>query len=164
MKQKKELLRLRPFNMANFSSGAGHLMMLGMIMSWMIILPLMFLVWAGFALPMKSEDGILNYQVLVRRLNRILLPICIVLFGLLFWSISGTISEAGVLLPLWVASFPTLGIFLAARQSAAWLHASKRRSLTKGKWFLFLLVAVVSLILIGALGTFLFAASGPILF
>jgi len=158
MKQRGKLLRLRPFNMANFSSGAGHLMMFGMFFSWIIILPSMFFVWAGFALPMKSENGEVDYQILIRRLDFILLPICVGLFCLLFFGMTiNAVSESdgSLLLAFWVAAFPTLGIFFAARASASALRNSKADKFTKGKWLLYLLLFAILLIIVGALGAFL---------
>jgi len=167
MNGKKQLLRLRPFNMANFSSGAGHLMMFSMFFSWIFILPSIFFVWAGFALPMKSENGGIDYQVLIKRLDFILLPICVGLFCLLFFGMTINViseSDGSLLLAFWVAAFPTLGIFFAARASASVLRNSKAEKFSKGKWLLYLLVLAILLIIAGALGTFLFAGLGLILF
>ena len=167
MKQKERLLRLRPFNMANFSSGAGALIGLGTFLSWFFILPATLLVWAGFALPIKAEGGRLNYPVLIKRLNLILLPICVVAFFLFFFTVATpTISEVdgSLLLALWVSSFLTSGVYLVSRASAAMLHKSGVEKFTKGRWFLCLLLTSVLLMIIGALGTILFFFLGQVLF
>ena len=165
MKRREKLLRLRPFNMANFSSGAGMLVIWGILFSCMFILLPMFFLWAGFALPMKMEEGEMNYHVLVRRLNHMLLPICLVFFCLFFWGVLGMIPEndGRLLLSLWVASFPTLGIFFAARISATRLYNSETKYLTKGNWFKYLLVAALLLIVIGALGSLVSVILGYLL-
>ena len=173
MKQKEKLLRLRPFNMANFSSGAGYLAFIGIFLSWPFILPATFFVWAGFAIPMSLEKGQLNYHILVRRLNRILLPICIVFFGLLYrWLYFGFLSSYSffrtdvtiVILSIWVSLFPTLGVFLLARLSAAILYKYDKDGLTKGSWFICLLGGAILLIIVGAVGTIVLGHLGILLF
>jgi len=166
MKQRGKLLRLRPFNMANFSSGAGMLVFIGAFAS-MFVFPPVLLIWAGFALPVRTEYGEINYPILVKRLNRVLLPICIVLFCVLLYNgIFDFISfQAGeVLSVIWTAAFPTLGLFLTARISAARLYDSHSRDFTKGWWLVSLLLYTIALIVIGALGLFLFLFIDSVLF
>jgi len=156
--------------MANFSSGAGMLVFFGVAASMlasMFTFPLTLLIWAGFALPMKTEYGEMNYPILVRRLNRVLLPICILLFCILLYNgifdfISFQTGE--VLSVIWTAAFPTLGLFLTARTSAARLYASSAKEFTKGSWLASLLLYTLLLVTIGILGSFLFAFIDSVLF
>jgi hypothetical protein len=69
VRKKKNILRLRPFNMANFSGGSGY-MPLYAIYGFIITLPAVLLLWSGFALSMKKEDGKLDYKILKRRIMR----------------------------------------------------------------------------------------------
>jgi hypothetical protein len=157
---KEKILRIRPFNMANFSSGAGVLAFVGFFM-WICIFPAAFIVWTGFALSLKSESGNINYHVLVRRLNRVLLPICLVLFVILslflLWSTAFYSGYRYILLLLWIALFPSVGIFAAARISLDGLNDSKPEGFTKGQWLLRLLVTAVILKICGIIGTFVFS-------
>jgi type IV secretory pathway TrbD component len=169
--QTEKILRIRPFNRANFSSGAGVLAFYGIFMSWITIFPVVFFVWLGFALPMKKEDGAIDYYVLKRRLNRILLPICLVLFALFHSGHRNTVAvycgpncvHSYIPLSLWVAFFPTVGIFAAARLSAAWLFKSDPSEFTKGAFFWWLLGVAFMLTIVGAVGTFVFGFISEIL-
>jgi len=83
MRQRGKLLRLRPFNMANFSSGAGLISFFGFFFAVFCIFPSVVIIWAGLARPLMNENGVIDYNVLVRRLKKILLPICILAFVVL---------------------------------------------------------------------------------
>ena len=86
-KQKKQLLRLRPFNMANFSSGSAAMVFMAMIGGMFSIVPT-FLLWAGLAGTTAREEDALDK--LIRRLNRIVLPICAaMLIGAIVLTASG---------------------------------------------------------------------------
>jgi len=167
MKDQKKLLRLRPFNMANFSSGAGYLVFFAMFLSFIFILPASLLVWAGFAIPMKLKDGKIDCQILIMRLNRVLLPICIVLFGIIFFGLAINAVLEGIsnlFLAIWISAFPTLGIYFAARLSIDMLDRSITEENTIGRWLMYQLLSAILLIIVGMIGTFLFAALGEILF
>jgi hypothetical protein len=156
VKKNRELLRLRPFNMANFSSGAGALLFGIMFLSWIFTLPAMIFVWLGFALPIKKVDGMLNFEILKRRLNRILLPICCVFFA--FWSyalwVTGEMFDVpwDSIFVILFAAYSTFGIYFAARWSAVFLF--KKNKLTKVDYFWALIISGV-LIFVGWL-VFLF--------
>ena len=86
MKNKAKLLGVRPFNMANFSSGSGYFIM-SLFVSFIFTLPASLLLWGGMALPLKTKDGTLDYQILKRRLIRIALPICLVVSLILIFAL-----------------------------------------------------------------------------
>lgn len=137
---KEKILRIRPFNMANFSSGAGMWAFLAIFVLPVFLFPAMLIVWVGFALPLETEDGTINYEILVRRLNRVLLPICATVFilplavyilpliphSLTLNAFMGMFSLAILI------SIPIFGIFFASRLAAAGLHKSGR--LSKGRY------------------------------
>ena len=154
MAERERLLRLRPFNMANFSGGSGYMPVYA-ILGALAFVPAVLLLWTGFAISLKTENGNLHYQILKRRLNRILLPICIVLF--IPWAIYlgtaiyGNIFAYGLAL-LWCAGVPTLGIYCCMLFSAMLLNAKGK--LSKGKWLLLTLGFAV-LLLTAGIGIFL---------
>ncbi|MDR0272427.1 MAG: hypothetical protein LBI27_03820 [Clostridiales bacterium] len=136
---KAKLLRIRPFNMANFSS-AGSVLAFGMLFVYFFSLPCTLLLWTGLAVSLKNENGELNYNVLIMRLKRIVIPICIVLYimGLVFvfrltaYDISRYIFAIPV--SVVAAAFPFVGIYFPIYLSAK--HLNENQALTKGRWFL----------------------------
>jgi len=143
--------------MANFSSGAGYIGFFGFFLAIFFILPPLLLVWAGFALPLIKKDGNINYPVLASRLNFVLLPICIVFFGLLMWFLSdhGYDREYNTLLPVWISFFPTIGGFIAARASAALLALARPSGFTPAKWLVAIIISAVVLFVVGIFGMFM---------
>jgi len=159
---KEKILRVRPFNMANFSSGAGawvaFLVLFIPIFSWIAMFPATFFVWAGFALPIeKEEDGQMDYFILERRLNRILFPICVAVYVLLIvlavWGALGLDIEASEAVDIIIGTFifallmipPTFGIYFSAKKAAFMLYEENK--LTKGKYLRYLLIAALFKIL-----------------
>jgi len=120
--------------MANFSAGSGYMPMMSLFGA-IASLPATFFVWTGMALSVKTEDGILDYPILKRRLNRVVLPICLMLFALLAWICVGNVyGDILAYLPasLWGALFPSLGIYLSLYYSAKIIKRSSY--LTKSRW------------------------------
>ena len=154
----KKILRIRPFNMANFSGGSGY-MMFGAWGAMIIAFPATLFLWAGFAASLKKEDGKLNYQILKRRLNIIVLPICLIAFAICFYFISsflspdiygGTLSEYWPTV-LWCSAIPAIGVYCSIALPAALLNANG--NLSKGKWFSMMLVFLIIITVIGFFGT-----------
>jgi len=89
MRERPKIIKIRPFNMANFSGSYSYIFLF-VILGVMVIVPavtaialgLMFN-WLVIIRPAKLDDNILNYDILRERLNRILLPICSVLYLIL---------------------------------------------------------------------------------
>jgi len=163
MKRKEKILRIRPFNMANFSGGSGYLLMYAML-GWMLTLPATILLWAGMALPLKTENGTLDYQILKIRLTRIALPICLVMFAFFAYALasnsslySGNITDY-FLANLWTASYYTLGIFCSIFYAAKMLNDNNK--LSKGKLFLWTVVYYALLLGIGIPVSFLLESLG----
>jgi len=163
MKKKDKLLRIRPFNMANFSGGSGYMplfAMIGMIASF----PGTLVLWLGMATSLKTEDGTLDYQILKRRINRIVLPICLVLFVIcvivfvpMVLSYSGNLFAYGLEI-LWCAAVPTIGMYCTLCLSAKLLNT--RNKLTKGKWLLLTLGFSALLVVLGIVVMMLLDAVG----
>ena len=156
MKQKEAILRTRPFNMANFSSGAGLIEIVGIIFIPSVFVSAFF-VWTGFALPMETEDGRFNHAVLKRRLNKGLLPTCLTLFGLLFSIMFANIlfGNRGLsFLPiyLWVSAFPTLGIYLIAILAAKFLQKDGDFGIAKVLYLIYILIAAFLLAVVSFIG------------
>jgi len=162
-KEKEKLLRIRPFNMANFSGGYGYMPVYA-IFGVLVSLPATLILWTGFAISMKKGIGIIDFQILKRRLNRILLPICLVLF--IPWAIFlattlyGNIWAYG-LATIWAAAIPTIGIYFSMFFSGKLL--STRGKLYKGKWLLFTLIFIVIIAMIGSFILFFLTGLGDIL-
>jgi len=137
MKTKETIIRIRPFNMANFSGGSGY-MPLFALYGMIALVPAALLLWTGMALPFKDEKGLLNYQILKKRLNRILLPICLIAFVLCIVLYAPMVtSYGGNLLAyapeiLWCAGVPTMGIYFAISATARKLAG--REQLYRNKW------------------------------
>ena len=123
--------------MANFSGGSGY-MPLYALFAMFISFPATMLIWTGTALSLKKENGMLDYNILKRRLTRILLPICIVAFVLLvILFVPSVLSYGGSFLTyglaiIWGAAIPTMGIYCAMFFSARSLAV--KGNLTQGKW------------------------------
>ena len=152
MRKRERLLRIRPLNMANFSGGYGY-MPVAAIFGFFASFAATFLLWAGMALPLKKENGSLDYQILKRRLNHILLPICLVLFvpcvTFLATTLYGSILAYG-LATIWAAAVLTIGMYCSIYFSAMLLNSKGKLSFIK--W---LLLTLLFLILLAVLGFFI---------
>jgi hypothetical protein len=165
MKKKEKLLRIRPFNMANFSGGSYYMPVvafLGMVVSF----PATLLLWLGTARALKKEDGTLDYAILKRRLNRIVLPVCLALFVPLAVLLALTISDLSDiwiygLAILWGAAVPTVGMYCTMSLSAALLN--KKSKLTYGRWLPVTLGFSAALVAAGAVIEWLLAGLGDML-
>ena len=141
MKEKAKILRIRPFNMANFSA-SGSYAVYSAIVAFIICLPAMCFLGLGVADSSKTEDGTLDYQILKRRLNRIVLPISLVLFVVLFWWLLIEQSSENPYITLWGSAGPTIGMYCSLIFWAALLDADD--NLYIGRWlFLSLLFPVL---------------------
>ena len=156
MKERARLLRIRPFNMANFSGAGGYIPFMA-IYGAFITVPATLLLWAGLAASLKKEDGKLNYSILKRRLNIFVLPICLaatipwIIFCYEQISFYGS-GVSVVLTAILVTAVHTVGMYFTIYFSAQWLE--KRNDLTKKKWFLYTLLCAVLLIVACIIVTF----------
>ena len=151
MKEKAKILRVRPFNMANFSGSYGYMPVFAM-MAMTVAFPAIVAIWTGIARPARKEDGTLDYQVLQRKLNRVLLPICAALYLLLIIPLAGGVRGYGDILTqgpaiLLGAALPTLGLYCALSISAAILN--KKMRLFSGAWLALALVLMAAITVVG---------------
>ena len=140
--------------MTNFSGGSYY-MPLYAILAFCVSFPATLLIWTGMATSLGEEDGTLDYQRLRRRLNRVLLPICLGLFvlcalflnsGLSTYDGIGDLLSYGPSL-LWGAAVPTIGIYCSVSSSARLLNSTS--NLSKRRWFLCTLLFIVLILVIG---------------
>lgn len=77
-KEKMQILKVRPFNMANFSGGSGYLVF-SLIYQAIAILPATLIIWfcTLFKLP-KNEGGEINEQKAAKRYNAVMIPFSII--------------------------------------------------------------------------------------
>ena len=167
MKKREKLLRIRPFNMANFSSGAGYMSFFA-LMGAIFVIPLTFFIWCGLAASIKRSTGEMDYVVLKRRANRIFLPITIGLFilGLLIsipeiFSYFGRNHTPGLgqwIAAIWIAAFPTVGMYGVVRIVAGILNMND--SFTVNRLLLGVFIAGFPLAIFGFFTSALLAESG----
>ncbi|MCL2048529.1 MAG: hypothetical protein FWG87_07355 [Defluviitaleaceae bacterium] len=151
MKKREQILRIRPFNMANFSSGAA-VMAFYALLNVLFSLPVTLLLWSGLAVSLKKEDGKLNYFILERRLDRIIFPICVLCTILTIILCINSLSfyswdEPDTIVYAVFASIIPLGMYLPISFSARLLDKTDR--LTRGKWFLLTLAFAVLMLVVG---------------
>ena len=151
---RKRILRIRPFSMANFSGGYGYMPVFAML-AMIVSFPATLTIWAGMAHSPKQEDGTIDYGILKRRLDRILLPICIAAFALCFALFTPSVLSYGgnfwAYAPAiaWGAGIPTIGIYWSLSSAAKRLHS--KGNLLPGKWGGRALAKAAALLAIGYL-------------
>jgi len=160
MKKENKLLRIRPFNMANFSSGAGMFTFFAM-MGAVFTLPLNFFIWCGLALSMEKTDGKLDHIIFKQRANKIFLPIAIVGFCVLFllYGLSGGFDF--LFASVFAAAFPTIGVYIVARLIASVLEAFN--NLTPVKFLVSLFIAGMPLFIAGSFVSAILSEAGTII-
>ena len=163
MKNRAKLLGVRPFNMANFSSGSGVLIWFAML-GWVFSFPALLILWTGMALPLMEKGGRLNYQILKKRLNIIVLPICLAAFVFFFcsWAFYGSYGISMYtygLAIIWISAFYTIGIYCCLLFSARMLNAANK--LFKGRWLLWTVLFYATLVAVGILISIVFVSLGP---
>ena len=162
MKKRGQLLRIRPFNMANFSGAGGYIPLMAMFGACFSF-PATFFLWTGLVVSLKNEDGKLNYSILKRRLNRIILPICIassipwIIFCVNQFSFYG-VSFSSIMLSIWTTTVHSVGMYFPIFCSAKYLN--DRNNLTKNKWLLMTLAFAVLMVIIGFVVSFLWMSIG----
>jgi len=161
MTKKKKILRIRPFNMANFSSGAGFLAFSSLI-GVIFIIPAAFFIWCGLASSIIVAKGETYYDLAKQRANRILLPIAIVSFfiiasfgleGMLSYFRNPTLGNR--IVAIWIAAFPTLGFYCVVRLIIAWFG----NGLSTTKLLLGTLAGSILLGIFGVISSFVAAES-----
>ena len=153
-KSKEKILRVRPFNMANFSGGSGYMPMFAFF-SAICAVPAAILLWTGMALPIKTENGQLDYAIIKRRMLRIVLPVCIAAYIFLVYISAQSVSSysdnywdyglAILVSAVFLTFVPYLSVFFAAR----YLNADV--SLTKKRFLLWTVIFSVALTILSVL-------------
>lgn len=79
-KEKRRILKVRPFNMANFSGGSGYLVF-SLIYQAMAILPAMIIIWATSLISLKKNKKKEDFDSkrAVKKYCAISIPVCIAL-------------------------------------------------------------------------------------
>ena len=137
--KRQKLLRVRPFNMANFSGAGGYIPMYAMY-GIIVSLPAILLIWTGLAVSSKTEDGKINLATIKRKLLIIMLPVGILtLIGSVPMVIGQTSFYGGNFVAYMLAIAILLGVgitgaYISIFSPAKRLNENSR--LTKGKWFL----------------------------
>lgn len=97
-KEKQRILKVRPFNMANFSGGSGYLVF-SIVYQALAILPAMVIIWLAslIKLPKLDESGEIDCKKAVKRYNIVAVPLCVIIaiIGLIFAYVGnyGTFGE-----------------------------------------------------------------------
>jgi hypothetical protein len=153
MKMRSEkILRVRPFNMANFSGAGGYIPVYA-ILGTIAVFPITLLIWAGLAVPCKNDDGSIDDLALKRKLLRILLPITVLSLIPWFFIVRGETSVYGgsviafMVAVALVAIVNFAGVFASIYYSAMILR--KTGHLTKGKWFMLTLAFSAVMVIVG---------------
>ncbi len=117
--EKGRILKVRPFNMANFSGGSGYLVF-SLIYQAMAILPAMIIIWffSLIRLP-KNDTGEIEQAKAGKRFYYISVPISVILIIIAtvfaFVSNYGTFLEYGFEVIL-IALVPTVSAFFIIRK------------------------------------------------
>lgn len=103
-KEKRKILKVRPFNMANFSGGSGYLVF-SVIYQAMAILPAMIIIWftSLIKLPKLENSDEFDYDKAVKRYNIISIPLCIIIA--IFGVIMACIGNYGTFEEYWIEIF-----------------------------------------------------------
>ena len=157
MKRRKQILRIRPFNMANFSGAGGYIPMMAMYGS-IFSFPATLLLWTGLAVSFKKEGGKIDYTILKRRLIRVVFPICIALsipwivFCINQLSSYGS-DVASIMLAIWTSTVHSVGMCVPIFYAAKVLI--KRGNLIKKEWFNLTFAFAIYMVISVVVGTFL---------
>lgn len=118
-KEKQRILKIRPFNMANFSGGSGYLVF-SIIYQAMAMLPAMVIIWLTslIRLPKLENSDEIDYDKAVRRYNIISIPLCVIIaiFGVIMACINnyGTFKEYWIEI-LFIGIVPAICLFFIIR-------------------------------------------------
>ena len=154
MTKRRNVFRIRPFNMANFS-GAGGYIPLFAVMGFIASLPATLLMWTGLALSARNLDDSLKQPLLERRLRRVILPICaalgtILIIAMCFTYIDQTsfygTSPGVIAATAWTCIAPPVSMYLCIYLPFKWLGTRNRLSFIR--WFLLTAALGVAMLLV----------------
>lgn len=118
-REKRKILKVRPFNMANFSGGSGYLVF-SVIYQALAILPAMVIIWlaALIKLPKNYAFDVVDIDKAAKRYYAVSIPMCIILIGIgIFLACDfnyGTFFEYGIEV-LFVGITPAVCMFFIMR-------------------------------------------------
>lgn len=118
-KERKKILKIRPFNMANFSGGSGYLVF-SVIYQIFAIFPAMIVIWlcSLIKLPKHKDTELIDSRLALKRYYAVSLPICIllVIMGLTFAILGnyGTFADYWFEI-LFIGLTPGVGLFFIMR-------------------------------------------------
>ena len=127
-KEKSKILKIRPFNMANFSGGSGYLVF-SLLYQAMAIFPAMVLIWAGSLIKLpKNDDGETVKERAGKRFYCISVPFTVVL--IIFAAVLAFITNYGTFFEYW---FEVILIVLAPTLSAFFIIQRCHKEVIDGK-------------------------------
>lgn len=118
-REKRKILKVRPFNMANFSGGSGYLVF-SVIYQALAIFPAMVIIWLASLIKLPKHFGydVVDTDKAAKRYYAVSIPMCIILIGigifLACYSNYGTFFEYGIEV-LFVGITPALCMFFIMR-------------------------------------------------
>jgi len=160
--KKKKILRIRPFNMANFSGGSGYLPIYA-IFGFVFSFPITFFICLGMAAIPYDAEGLLDTTAIRKKLVKIILPLCVLIFGFLFYSLAdtnrlyGDFKAYGFLIA-WISFILTFGIFFSLLLALKYIE--KKGVRTRQRFFLCTLGYLVLIMIIGVIGMIVFSTLG----
>lgn len=118
-KEKRKILKIRPFNMANFSGGSGYLVF-SIIYQAMAMLPAILIIWLVSLIKLPRIDGSeeIDRDKAVKRYNVIAIPLCILVAIIGF--VLACISNYGTFMEYWIEILiigivPSVFLFIIVR-------------------------------------------------
>lgn len=118
-REKRKILKVRPFNMANFSGGSGYLVF-SVIYQALAIFPAMVIIWLAslIKLPKDYSFDVVDTDKAAKRYYAVSIPMCIILIGIgIFLACDfnyGTFFEYGIE-ALFVGITPAVCMFFIMR-------------------------------------------------
>lgn len=116
--EKRRIIKVRPFNMANFSGGSGYLIF-SLIYQAFAILPAALIIWAISLIKLpKNEDGETDVYRAGKRFYAVAIPFSVIL--IVIAAVLAVITNYGTFLEYWFEIFiitfaPTLCAFFIIR-------------------------------------------------
>lgn len=118
-KEHRKILKVRPFNMANFSGGSGYLVF-SLIYQFFAVLPAIAIIWIAslVKLPKDKESNVIDIKRAEKRYYAVSIPICtaIIIIGtvMAFVCNYGTFAEYWIEV-LFIALVPGISLFFILR-------------------------------------------------
>lgn len=156
-KEKRKILKVRPFNMANFSGGSGYLVF-SLIYQAMAVLPAMIIIWATSLISLKKNKKKEDFdsKKAVKKYCAISIPVCIALaivgLALGYYCLDGY-GELYYYFIVWiiVGITPSIGMFFIIK-SCYKLVAEEKSDIPTAVFISAIMVIVLLAIVFGVSG------------